>query len=106
LKRSLAIAAATVTLTACTPQEAIGFWFREHADEAKAVAECESGMDPSARSAGGGNHGLFQINNVHRASFERVTGMPWSEVYNSVHNARFAKWLYDQQGWEPWTCQP
>jgi hypothetical protein len=68
------------------------------------VARCESGLNPRAVSPGGGNHGLFQINNVHRGTFESVTGAPWSAVYDAETNTRFARWLYGQQGWGPWAC--
>jgi hypothetical protein len=57
-------------------------------------------------SPGGGNHGLFQINNVHRGNFEEVTQQPWSEVYDPYLNTVFAKWLFDQSGWSPWACNP
>lgn len=87
-------------------EEAIAAWFPDVYDQAVAVASCESGMDPGAVSSGGGNHGLFQINNVHRGSFEAVTGQPWSEVYNAYYNAQFARHLYDSSGWRPWACQP
>jgi len=69
------------------------------------VAWCESRLDPNAVSAGGGNHGLFQINNVHRESFARVTGVRFEDGrYDADLNSRFARWLYDQQGWSPWAC--
>ena len=106
IPRILAAALGVLALGACTPQEAIGFIFGERAGEAVSVATCESGLRPDARSAGGGNHGLFQINNVHRESFERVTGQPWSAVYDPFWNTVYAKSLYDQQGWQPWACKP
>src|SRR5688572_19505642 len=113
-----AIAAATMVLAlgACTPREVVGVIFGEHADEAWVVVAgdgtlpCrtgESGGNPEARSPGGGNHGLFQINNVHRSSFEQVTGRPWETGrYEADANTAFAKWLFDRQGWGPWTCKP
>jgi hypothetical protein len=106
LARLLAAGAGVLALGACTPQAYIDQIFGEHAGEATRVAQCESGMNPGAVSPGGGNHGLFQINNVHRASFERVTGQPWPAVYSAYFNAEFARWLYDQQGWRPWSCRP
>ena len=67
-------------LTACDPsaqadtpsaaQDAITQAFGPLADQAMGVARCESGLDPNAVSRGGGNWGLFQINTVHRGSFE------------------------------------
>ena len=104
--RILAAALGVLALGACTPQDYIAQVFGDRAGEATAVAHCESRLDPGARSRGGGNHGLFQINNVHRASFERVTGQPWSAVYDPYWNTVYAKSLFDQQGWRPWACKP
>jgi hypothetical protein len=69
------------------------------------LAHCESTLNPGAVSPGGGNWGLFQINTVHRSSFEAVTGRPWSAVLEADANAQFARWLFDQQGWAPWACR-
>lgn len=104
--RILAAAVGVLALGACSPQAYIANVFGEKAGEATEVARCESGLDPTAMSPGGGNHGLFQINNVHRGTFERVTGQLWSAVYDPYYNSLFAKWLFDQQGWRPWTCKP
>jgi hypothetical protein len=104
--RILAAALGVLALGACSPQATIAHVFGDRAGEATEVASCESSLDPGARSAGGGNHGLFQINNVHRGTFERVTGQPWSSVYDQYHNTVFAKWLFDQEGWSPWACKP
>lgn len=83
---------------------AIAHWFPDLYDSAYGVAACESTLDPGAVSPGGGNWGLFQINSVHRADFEAVTGRPWSAVLDADTNARYAKHLYDQSGWGPWSC--
>jgi hypothetical protein len=105
--RILAGVLGILALGACTPQTYINNVFGARAGEATEVARCESGLDPAAVSPGGGNHGLFQINNVHAGTFERVTGEPWTTGrYHPFYNAVFAKWLYDQSGWRPWTCQP
>lgn len=104
--RILAAALGVLALGACTPQAYIAGVFGDRAGEATSVAQCESSLDPAAVSSGGGNHGLFQINTVHRDTFEEVTGQPWSAVYNPYFNSLFAKWLYDQQGWRPWGCKP
>ena len=89
-----------------TPVEAaIRRWFPENFDKASDVAWCESRHDPAAVSPGGGNHGLFQINTVHRADFEAVTGVSWDAgIYDASLNAQYARALFDQQGWEPWAC--
>ncbi len=77
--------------------------FGPHAGAARAIARCESRMDPNAVSPTN-DHGLFQINIVHRGQFEAVTGAPWSAVYDPALNTRYARWLFDQQGWSPWVC--
>jgi soluble lytic murein transglycosylase-like protein len=103
-------------LTACDPsaqadtpsaaQDAITQAFGPIADQAMGVAQCESGLDPNAVSRGGGNWGLFQINTVHRGSFESVTGQPWDNVLDPYANSQFAAWLYNQSGgWSPWACR-
>lgn len=85
-------------------EEIITRYFGGGAGKAIAVARCESGLNPGAMSPGGGNHGLFQINSVHRGTFEAVTGAPWSAVYDAELNTRFAKYLHDRSGWGPWAC--
>lgn len=77
--------------------------FGAGAARATAIARCESGLNPSAVSPTN-DHGLFQINIVHRGQFEAVTGAPWSAVYDVELNTRYAKWLHGQQGWGPWVC--
>lgn len=65
---------------------------------------CESGGNPNAVSPTN-DHGLFQINATYnRADFERVTGQPWSMVYDPGTNVRYAAWLFGQRGWQPWYC--
>lgn len=75
-------------------------------DQAVRVAQCESELNPRAVSPTN-DHGLLQINaRYHRAQFERVTGVAWSpNVYHASYNAEYARWLYQQQGWGPWTCR-
>ena len=77
--------------------------FGSAAPAAIRIAECESGMNPGAVSPTN-DHGLFQINIVHRGQFEAVTGAPWSSVYDPELNTIYARHLYAQQGWGPWTC--
>lgn len=90
---------------ACAATEnSIDDQFGAAAGQAHRIAECESGMNPRAVSRTN-DHGLFQINQVHRNTFSQVTGQPWSAVYSPYFNAMFAKWLYDRQGWTPWTCR-
>jgi hypothetical protein len=106
VKRILLAGIGVLALGACSPQAYIQNVFGVDAPAATEVAHCESRLNPEAVSPGGGNHGLFQINNVHRGTFEQVTGQPWSAVYHPFYNTLFAKWLYDQQGWQPWACKP
>ena len=89
---------------ACTPQQSIAALFGDNAGSATRVADCESRMDPNAVSPTN-DHGLFQINNVHREQFQQVTGQSWSAVYDPYWNTYYAKWLFDRQGWGPWTCR-
>lgn len=96
---------------ACTPQETIYVVFggpdgqdNQLVHEANVIAECESKFDPGAVSPTD-DHGVFQINAVHREQFEQVTGQPWSEVYDPYWNAVYAKWLHDREGWGPWACR-
>lgn len=107
----------TLGLAACDPgssgavalspaQDAINIAFGPLAPQATRVAQCESSLNPAAVSPGGGNWGLFQINQVHAGQFEAVTGVPWSSVTDPYANARYAAWLYNQSGgWGPWTCR-
>jgi hypothetical protein len=87
-------------------EEAIAAWFPDVYEEAVAVARCESSMNPGAVSSGGGNHGLFQINDVHRDQFTAVTGQPWDAVYDAYYNSHYARHLYNQSGWQAWACRP
>lgn len=75
-------------------------------DEAVEVARCESGLDPSARNPAG-YYGLFQIGSEHADDFRRVTGREFSDAWDEAGpNTTYAKWLYDQSGWQPWGCAP
>jgi len=106
-RRIRTIALFTIALlggAACTPQQQIAAVFGDRSPEATRVAHCESTMNPGAVSSTN-DHGLFQINAVHRGDFERVTGQPWSMVYDAYWNTVFAKHLVDTQGWRPWACR-
>jgi hypothetical protein len=102
---AVAAMAVMTAVTGCTtPVGIINGVFGPAAPQATRIAECESGLRPSAVSRTN-DHGLFQINIVHQAEFTRVTGQPWSAVYDPYPNTRYAKALYDRQGWAPWTCK-
>ncbi len=75
----------------------------QHA-KAMDVIECESNFDPEAISPGGGNHGLFQINNVHKTMVANM-GYSWNpDIYDPYINAKVARVLWNESGWQPWTC--
>ena len=67
-------------------------------EQAKRVARCESGWNPSATN--GQYLGLFQMGSYHYWRFE---GNRWDDPYV---NARAAGGLYREQGWRPWSCKP
>ncbi len=97
-------AAATPTAPAGSLDEVIQRHFGDAWTTARRIAECESGMNPSAVSSTN-DHGLFQINAVHAGEFEAVTGVSFSSgVYDPALNTIYARHLYAQQGWGPWTC--
>lgn len=96
-------AAAVATAPAGSLEAIIQRHFGSAAPAAIRIAQCESSMNPNARSATN-DHGLFQINIVHQGQFEAVTGAPWSSVYDPELNTIYARYLYGQQGWGPWTC--
>ena len=103
--RALLFGGVLMAAGACTPHNVIAVTFQGDHEAATRVAHCESRLDPGAVSPTN-DHGLFQINIVHQAQFERVTGRPWADVYDPFWNAAYAKWLRDREGWRPWTCKP
>ena len=108
--RRLALIAAALGLSACTPHQAVMLHFGDDPvlhSQAKAIVGCETGhtWDPAAYNRSGAS-GLFQIMPLHAPNFERVTGRSyWTHRFDAEANARFARWLYDQSGWRPWTCR-
>ena len=96
--------------TACDEDAAVQLAIHEYFPgsqnaKAKRVAQCESGMNPNAVSPGGQNHGLFQINLVHRNTVQSM-GYSWSQIYDPFVNARVARHIFDAAGgsWSPWGC--
>ena len=74
-----------------------------------AMADCimrrESGYNPRAVSPTN-DRGLWQINGVHAANFQRVTGAPYLPgVFDPTLNSIYARWLLDREGWRPWTTR-
>jgi len=98
-----------VVLGACTPDQMIRVAFSERGaspavqEQAVRVAHCESTLRPAAKSPGGGNWGLFQINTVHRGRVATM-GFDWNQMLEPWANAVVAADLWAQQGWRPWSC--
>lgn len=77
--------------------------FGADGDAAVAVARCESGLNPNARSANGRYHGLFQIGSGHAAAFQRVTGLAFETGwYDPTANTTYAHHLFRSSGWSSW----
>jgi hypothetical protein len=99
--------ALVIAASACSAEDvsrsAIQYYFPDQYDKALSVATCESNLNPSAVSPGGGNWGLFQINKIH-ASLVASLGYQWSEMTNPFLNARVARIIYNQSGWRAWSC--
>ena len=78
--------------------------FPEDTERALAVARCESGLNPDAINTRNPNGtydgGVFQINSVHRKRLESL-GL---DKFDPEDNVKFARMLYDEQGWKPWVC--
>lgn len=77
--------------------------FGDECEIAIAISRAESGLDCSKRSYqantnGTYDHGLFQINDIHRSRY------PDADFYDCVTNARIAKEIRDSwQGWHAWS---
>lgn len=106
LLAALVVGALALGVSACTPEQqsaaAITATFGSNAKDALAIAQCESGLNPSAVS--NGNYGLFQINSVHRDLVASM-GYSWDRILDPGVNTAVAKRLYDEQGWGPWSCK-
>lgn len=74
--------------------------FHETPNTAVAVFKCESELKPDAYNGsntnGSNDTGIAQINSVHD-----TTGY---DLYDVQDNLKFAKKLYDSDGWLPWVC--
>jgi hypothetical protein len=77
--------------------------FPEDWEQAFWIVTCESRWDPHARSATG-DTGLFQINDIHRATGGAAEGLTIEDLQDPVVNVRVARKLYDESGWYPWVC--
>jgi hypothetical protein len=98
------VAAMAAAVAGCSSPSVIDVVFGPVAPQAEKIVNCESGFRANAVSPTN-DHGLFQINIVHKANFTKVTGQPWSAIYDPLYNSVYAKWLYDRSGWKPWSCK-
>ncbi len=114
-KAGLAIVAVGVLIaaTGCTPEgqarRAVeAHWPASTVNCAMRVVNKESSYQADARSPGGGNLGLFQINSVHRSWIANTYGYRWEDLTDPVKNAQVARGLAaDSQRrtgdqWAPW----
>lgn len=78
--------------------------FPEDPHTAVAVATCESGLKAGAYNDKNVtptyDSGIFQINSVHH---ERMVALNLNK-WDVEDNVRFARILYEEQGWQPWVC--
>ena len=78
--------------------------FPEDPHVAVAVATCESGLKTNAynpnNTNGSTDGGLWQINSVHDKELKRL-GL---DKFNPVDATKFARILYEQNGWSDWVC--
>lgn len=78
--------------------------FPEEPYTAIAIATCESGLRPDAHNKhnrdGTTDGGLWQINDVHNEQLDRLGLSKW----NPEDATRYARMLYEEQGWSPWVC--
>lgn len=78
--------------------------FPEDPHTALMVANCESGLNPNAynphNNDGSTDGGLWQINSVHIKRMNELGLDRW----NPEDATKYARMLYDEQGWNPWVC--
>lgn len=78
--------------------------FPEEPHLALRVARCESGLNPKALNTNNPNGttdgGLWQINDVHNPTLERL-GL---DKYDPVDATKFARMLYEQNHFNDWVC--
>lgn len=80
-------------------------WPAEQVATACRILACESGGNPRAYNPSGAS-GLFQIMPLWAEDFGRVTGQPYYDGrFDPYANATFARWLWGESGWQPWSCR-
>lgn len=110
MRRTLPLILAALLLLATTSCEdrrdattkAADWWPRSEQAMARCVIRHESSGNPYAVSPSN-DHGILQVNAVHRRAFEALTGKPFfPNIYNPVLAGQYGRQLWDQQGWRPW----
>lgn len=84
-------------------------YFGKDAQVAEKVFTCESGLNPQSlntkNSNGSVDRGIPQINSVHAKEFERMYGISYAiGAHDTDLSIRYAKYLFDHQGFSPWVC--
>lgn len=78
--------------------------FPEDPHTAVAVAECESGLKATAynpkNNDGSTDGGLWQVNSTH----DKRLGELGLNKYDPEDATKFARILYEENGWSPWVC--
>ena len=78
--------------------------FPEDPHTAVAVANCESGLKPTAynphNNNGSTDGGLWQINSVHDKKLDQL-GL---DKYDPEDATKFARLLYEERGFKDWVC--
>ena len=77
--------------------------------DVEATMRCESNLNNLStnwhNTNGSIDRGLYMINSVHAGQFKTVTGMDYSVgAYDWDASSKFARWLYDHSGLQPWVC--
>lgn len=73
------------------------------AEQAVRVANCESTLNPGATN--GAHAGLFQISRQYHQPLVARLGFTWEQMFTAQPNATVAAALYEQSGWQPWSCR-
>jgi hypothetical protein len=81
---------------------AAGFFPAEEVDKAVLIADCESGLNPSAYNPGGPYGGLYQHSEAAWDSRAAAAGYPGASIFNAEANTAAAYLLWSSNGWDPW----
>jgi hypothetical protein len=79
---------------------------KKHFTNAVRIAYCESKLNPKAINRANRNgttdRGLFQLNDG--GTMQRL-GVKAQQAFDPTVNARAARVLFEDRGWQPWSCQ-